>query len=313
MASYTDISHEAAHSILGLYGIRDLAQLSPQKTGISNSNYRVTLKSGDELILKISNDKMASEINEEQKILHFLQTRGYPFSLAPYKTLNGAFVYEWESLTGVLYPFVKGEVPQVQETNLFEIGKALGQLHLCTIEEPAPSFIRSHRSVGFDFQDIQMFTEQADCPSYFNMAFKKIFDQKAIAKMASLELPQGLIHGDLYYDNTLFRDGELIAVLDFEQAGMGEYLFDLGVSISGSCLKNGLLDKTLIEAYMKGYQSERPLTDSEAEVLDFYIIIGLFSIARWRIRRFVEKNIDPTKKENYKELLERAINYYELK
>ena len=50
------------------------------------------------------------------------------------------------------------------------------------------------------------------------------------------DFPVGVIHGDLYFDNSLFDAGELVTLIDFEQSGRGRHILDLGIAISGSCL-----------------------------------------------------------------------------
>jgi Ser/Thr protein kinase RdoA (MazF antagonist) len=48
-------------------------------------------------------------------------------------------------------------------------------------------------------------------------------------------LPRGLIHSDFFTDNTLFRDGEVVAILDFEDACEDVFLFDVTMAIHGFC------------------------------------------------------------------------------
>jgi len=124
---------------------------------------------------------------------------------------------------------------------------------------------------------------------------------------------KGIIHGDLYYDNTLFNNNVLSSVLDFEQAGRGEYILDLGISISGTCLEKGRIISPLVKSYLAGYESRRPLALLEKQFLDQAILIGLMSISLWRIKRFKERNLNPLMENSYRDLMVRALNYHKMK
>ncbi len=311
MASYTEINMNDAQEILRLYGITGLTQLTPLAFGISNSNYKVILNTNDALILKISNDKNANELAGEQQVLQYLKQNGFPYSVSPYLTNEGSSVYEWESYTGVIFPFVAGEVPELNQENLFTIGAALARLHLTSEHAGNFSHLRPHTDVGFDLALIAPYCEKKECPKDFKLAFQTIFPEGVLKQTIQSNLPTGVIHGDMYYDNTLFRDGQLQAILDFEQSGTGEYLFDLGISISGSCLKNGDIDLDYTQAFVEGYESARELSKDEKTLLYYAILAGLFSISRWRIKRFIENKLDESKTENYKELLHRALRFHD--
>jgi homoserine kinase type II len=127
--------------------------------------------------------------------------------------------------------------------------------------------------------------------------------------MRGIKFAHGVIHGDLYFDNTLFNDNELTTVLDFEQSGRGLYILDIGISLSGTALKNDEVCDEYVDAYLEGYQKFRKIPQQEINLINKSIILGLFSIAVWRMERFIYKKIDPSKSDNYKELLERAEQF----
>ena len=96
--------------------------------GISNSNYRVCTGSEQDYILKISNDKPKEQLQQEQKILSVLKN-GFRHSLRPILTQSKEEVYEYEDFVGVVYPFIKGVIPEINTDLLSKQGEALGELH----------------------------------------------------------------------------------------------------------------------------------------------------------------------------------------
>ena len=311
MASYTLIEHVDAEKILQLYGRTNVIKLTPLSLGISNSNYRVDLKN-ESVLLKISNDKNQTQLAEEQTILLYLSQCGYPYSLKPFALTSGEFVYNYGPYFGVLYPFVEGIPPGPSDYTCKEVGASLAKLHSIKHNETILKTLRPHESVGFGAGEIFNYSKSQNCPNDFSTAFNYFFpDQLKEFLAASFE--KGIIHGDLYYDNTLFNNNHLSTVLDFEQAGLGEYLLDLGISLSGTCLEKGRIITPLVNSYLEGYEAIRPLKPLEAKFLDHAIILGLMSISLWRIKRFKERNLNPLMQDSYRDLIVRAMNYYQMK
>ena len=306
MGDYTKLSTTDAQNIINLYGLGEISSLSSLSLGISNSNYKIEIEDSSYL-LKVSNDKGFDHLKEEQAILTHLSESGFKYSLRPYSTESGENVYIYEDYFGVIFPFIEGIAPGPCDQTCFEIGKGLATLHHleCDIEN-----IRSHHSVGFGPLEIIEYTDSEKCPEDFKEIVESIFPDK-LSSFMELPLEKGVIHGDLYYDNTLFDENHLAVILDFEQSGVGEYLFDLGISISGTCLEKGRVNSSLIESYLQGYEEVRPLSIFERENLDKAIVIGFLSIALWRIKRFKEGNLNPLMTNSYQELLSKAKIFWD--
>ena len=309
MGDYTRLDIKQAREILKFYRQKELIELIPLSLGISNSNYKVIMDDGEQLLLKVSNDKNHSQLQAEQEILSLLADLKYPYSLRSLNTSDGASIYTYGQFFGVIYPFIEGIPPGPSDVTCAEIGKALAKLHLLKFD-PTAHQARSHEDVGYGPNKIQDYIASSKAQAYFVESFKRVFPS-GVDHLANSNLPSGIIHGDLYYDNTLFQNESIAAVLDFEQAGIGEYLLDLGISISGTCLEKGLLHDGLIKSYLKGYEEIRPLKPLEKENLIDGICLGLFSIALWRIKRFTEGGLNPVLKDSYKDLLNKAIAFKE--
>ena len=308
MAAYTRLSAEDVREIIALYNMPSLEKVEPLSLGISNSNYRLDLSSGESVILKVSNDKGVNEMLQEQDILQALGD--YPYSLAPYKTKKGEGVYQWRGLYGAMFPFISGSKPMGSEEDIAQLGRALAGLHLFSLENTLEkSSIRCHSSVGFDLEGVLSYCEQASSVPEFKLACEELLCSEKIALWKSSELPKGLIHGDLYLDNALYEDGEIKALLDFEQAGIGYFLQDIGISISGSCLDKEGVCLSKVNAFLKGYQEVRALRSEELELMNFAITLGFLDISLWRIKRFYEGDLDPQRRDSYRELLELARGF----
>ena len=310
MASYTQITLQEAEEILKLYGKKKVVNCTPLSLGISNSNYKVELEN-ETVLLKISNDKNQLQLADEQKILMYLHRQGYPFSLKPFETVERTYIYQYGKYFGVLYPFVDGIPPGPSDVTCAEVGAALARLHTLPKDIQVMKTLRPHEQVGFGPNEILAYTKTKNCPEDYAKAFDYFFPDQ-LHSFLDAQLQVGVIHGDLYYDNTLFNNNHLSSVLDFEQAGIGEFLLDLGISISGTCIEKGRIISPLVTSYLKGYESIRPLPLNERMHLDQAIILGLLSISLWRIKRFKEGNLNPLMEDSYRDLLVRAMHYHEM-
>mgnify|MGYP000228657819 CR=1 FL=1 len=90
------------------------------------------------------------------------------------------------------------------------------------------------------------------------------------------DLPKGLIHGDLFRDNTLFDGDTLSAILDFSEAGRDYWLLDIAITINDFCSDwpQVRLNQALYQAFVDGYQQVRPLTEDEQFVLPSFLAMA---------------------------------------
>ena len=308
MGDYTKLSLDKAKEIFKLYKDEEITELKGLSLGISNSNYKVTTAKGTYL-LKVSNDKDALQLKEEMKILNYLKDQKYPYSLDPFQTKDKKTVYELDEFYGVLFPFIEGIPPGPSDITCYEIGKVLAKLHLVKVPGPSKG-IRKYKQVGFDAESIKDYTQNPHGEEFFKQMYYDVFPA-GLDQYISTQYAEGIIHGDLYYDNTLFHNEEVACVLDFEQAGVGAFIIDLGICISGTCLEKDRISDDLIKSFLEGYESVRKLPQIEKDSLKDSICVGLFSISLWRIKRFVEGNLNPMLSNSYKDLLYKAKMFVE--
>jgi len=143
-----------------------------------------------------------------------------------------------------------------------EVGRALARVHLCT---PLLGAIAAGR---FGLDGLRERLERVDrTDARFAADTRRIRERIAFHTASSpSSLPSGLIHGDLFRDNVLWhtRDGgpELLALLDFESASAGVFVYDLMVCVHAWCYGHSF-DLRLARAMFEGYREERPLQPAE--------------------------------------------------
>lgn len=88
-----------------------------------------------------------------------------------------------------------------------------------------------------------------------------------LAEHATLNIPQGVIHADLFTDNVFFKDGTLSGIIDFYFACNDFLAYDLAVVVNDWCFAENVMDIRKTRALLEGYETVRPLDRAEKDAL----------------------------------------------
>ena len=237
-----------------------------------NTSYRIRTNNGIYLF-KILNFQSANELMHELEIVKRLKDKipiPYPIlskEKEVYVTSNGKKV--------IIYPFLNGRPVKrgesLSEDTLYELGKYFGTIH------------DTRHIVGINkhdkFEEVKSFFDKISRKSRGYFIAKKTFDLFEREGFNPTKLPQGLIHADLNTENMLFEKGDIVSLLDFEDAHIGAFIFDLGICILDTCWRNRELSEKRIKAIVKGYESIRKLTKEEKKhLIDAALFAGLCTL-----------------------------------
>ena len=88
----------------------------------------------------------------------------------------------------------------------------------------------------------------------------------------------GLIHGDMYPENLLFKGGKALFI-DFEDFGYGYWMWDLGVALCSWPWTDDLGWKK--DALVEGYTQVRALPDEQLKHIDLFMAAQLATMVLW--------------------------------
>jgi Ser/Thr protein kinase RdoA (MazF antagonist) len=88
----------------------------------------------------------------------------------------------------------------------------------------------------------------------------------------------GLIHADLRLANLLVTDDET-RVIDFDDAGLGWFLYDIATAVSFMEERPDLDD--LLQAWVQGYRTEAPLSAEEEAEIPTFLMLRRLAIVAW--------------------------------
>ena len=300
MARYTTVSPRELTEIVSHYDIGTPLTLEDIPGGFGNSNFKLTTTAGT-LLLKICDEKTETELHAQIALLAHLRKHAYP-TVYPILLKNGEALHVRHTDCVMLYPFLQGATPQPSERTLARIGEALAQLHCMPPLAGLPPF-----PMGIS-QIIPFFAEVEDTQFAMHPFVLRLkSDLEWMHPQLTQPLPAGILHGDLFLDNTLFDGEQLVAILDFEEASADTLLIDVGMTIIGCCYTaQHDLHVAAVRSFLNAYNALRPLTAVEWDSLDCFVHYAASAIAFWRFRQFNIRRPDARRADTYQEMIERS-------
>ena len=160
---------------------------------------------------------------------------------------------------------------------LFQLGKEIAQLH----KIPAPSYLPQSFPYGRNyFSDV---TDSNLDHTYIEWLSEK---NSYLEKHIPANLPLALIHGDVFFDNVIIREDQLIGIIDFEEACHYYRCFDLGMLIVGACSDREGVSFDKAARFISGYQKEITLKPIEQETLKIFAVYAAVATSFWRFRQY---------------------------
>jgi len=297
--AYTDVSAEEASWLLSAAGVAPLEKIESLAGGWANSNYLVTLEDGVKLVLKVWDERPPEEVAQILEHTCWLADHGV-LTPAPLLLEGGVRMLVKDNLAWMLMPFVEGGWLPSDTSSLYELGRAQAQMHAVPIHES----ISTTFAIGYVLWDnmVKDAHENGSMTPFLHLLEE---ESRRLKKSIPEDLPTGIIHGDLYPDNVIGREGEVLALLDFEEICIESLAMDLVTTYVGFGWKDGLPVPELWDALLAGYESVRPLTDAERAALPDLHRFAVLAVAAWRYWQFVIHVPGTEHTDRYVEMAER--------
>jgi homoserine kinase type II len=285
MATYTDITAESLARFLYMFDLSELASFAPISTGIENSNYYVTLQDEQEFVLTIAEDIELHQVPFFNDLLQQVGSAGLP-APQPERTLDGMSSTIFKGKPTWLFGRLPGEHvsnPTAQQCR--EIGRVLAQVHLATEK------CRYQRAnvYGSEWLNTAMASTGHRLTTTQQQKLTAAAEHYLQIERSPLELPRGIVHGDLFRDNALFQGEELTGVIDFYHACEDYLIQDVAIAINDWCMVDGELDSEKHQALLDGYNEVRQLIHTELEALPLF---RRFAAMRFALTRLLADQTD---------------------
>jgi homoserine kinase type II len=305
MAVYTVVDKQEIGEIVEDYGLVKLLSSTGIPAGSVNTNYLLETARGKHL-LRVDEVKGELEVKRELDLLLFLRKHGFPCP-QPIADRKGRHYREASGKCLSVYRYYDGRVirPERLTTGQLEsIGRVLADLH--TIGKSYKKGIDNR----FSFERVAtVYAEVRNhLPSYFKRIMRTLDDEaEYLQSYLESKLPKGIIHGDLFHDNLIMKGDKVVAVLDFEAACRGKFIFDLATAVNALCFDGDNYQLKRFEALIAGYEALRALSLAEWDAFPNELRFSAFRFTVTRLRDFFLNPVDDQTRVNkdFREFYER--------
>ena len=258
MSVYTRLTKEELEQLLSHYEIGNFIDIEGISEGITNSNYYLTT-SKNKYILTIF-EEPSLNLNYAIELMDILADKKIPCP-TPIRTKKGEQVINLIGKPISIFTLLPGKtitniIPSVNMCK--QIGETLAKLHMHSKE---------HKKYDLGLRDNSWFIRTAEkLNPVLNINDIHLIDKEILNQQDCLNknLPEGVIHSDLFRDNAMFIGEELTGVIDFYYACNGYYLYDLAIITNDWCLKdNREIDFVRQDALIKSYNKIRKIEPIE--------------------------------------------------
>jgi homoserine kinase type II len=284
MAVYTPLDHRTVANLVTTYGLGNLGKLTGIPAGSVNTHYLLETSKG-KVILKIDEVKSVSAAERELALLLFLRERDFRCP-QPLVDRSGQYYHTYKGKPVSLYAVLSGKsVSEAQLTNtqLENVGQTLAALHALS-----PGYPRGEDNRFSPTHVFSLYQEAKErLPGYLRHLTHMLDDEMLYQQQYQEDrLPKGIIHGDLFADNLLFRKDKVIGVLDFEAASYGKFIYDVATAVNALCYIDGRYAIDRFNALLAGYQSMRTLTLTEWDAFPNELRFSAFRFTITRLKDF---------------------------
>jgi homoserine kinase type II len=282
LAVLTAIDDGDVRELSAAYGLGDVRGWEGIAAGSVNSNFAIDAKGG-RVFLRLYEEQELAGARKETAMLERLAGAGVP-TPAPLRRVDGELVSVVRSKAAALFPWREGTMrcqASVGRQDVRRLGEALARVHVAGAKEVLDPG-------RFRFEDLLGRLDRIESsrdPRFLPLVPSLRASLSRLHAARNPDLPQGLVHSDLFRDNVLWdAEGRIAALLDFESACHGTYAYDLMVTVLAWCHGDDL-DAALAAELRAGYESVRPLTGAEQSAL---AVEGAFGALRFTITRITD-------------------------
>ncbi len=265
MAVYTDIDDAALRDFLLAYDLGEARALVPIPEGVENSNFRLQTTLGQFILTLYERRVDPRDLPFFLGLMQHLAQHGLPCPL-PVQARDGAALRQLCAKPAAIVTFLEGRGPRrISVARCRALGEVLGALHLAgrgfQLRRANALSIAGWRSLFDGCQG----KADAVVPG---LEQELAGELETLARDWPRDLPEGVIHADLFPDNVFFEADSITGVIDFYFACNDFLAYDLAICLNAWCFEDDVaFNVTKGRALLEGYQSRRSLSDMEKAAL----------------------------------------------
>jgi len=261
MAVYTDVSDEELESFIRSYDIGAVTSFKGIAEGVENSNYLVHTETGPYILTLYEKRVSLGDLPYFLALMEHLASRGITCPL-PVHDREGRNLKELAGRPAALITFLEGlwvRRPDIE--HCAGLGRALAGFHVASADFP----LRRANSLSLPgwrtlFGEIGKGADEVT-PGLSTEITKEL---RHLEGAWPSQLPQGVIHADLFPDNVFFLSDKVSGLIDFYFACNDTLAYDVAVCLNAWCFEtDASFNVTKARALLQAYEKVRPLSTLE--------------------------------------------------
>lgn len=265
MAVYTEVDDQDLADFVAGYDIGGVLSCKGIAEGVENTNYLLQTESGRYILTLYEKRVAPRDLPFFLGLMEHLAAGGIACPV-PVKTRGGNALGQLMDRPAAMVTFLDGVWPRRPKPgHTRALGTAMAQMHL------AGADFELTRANALDVGSWRGLFEQSGTRA--NEVMAGLYDEIAF-ELDDLEadwprdLPQGIIHADLFPDNVFFLGTRLSGIIDFYFSCQEALAYDLAICLNAWCFeKRNEFNITKARNLIAAYHAVRPLDTSELAAL----------------------------------------------
>lgn len=265
MAVYTEVPDVELQSFITSYGLGQLLSYKGIAEGVENTNYIIHTDSGPFILTLYEKRVKKEDLPFFLGLMEHLAKSGFSCP-TPVRDQSGVMLRELSGRPAALISFLEGFwVRRPQLNHCSALGRSLAELHL------ACSNFNMSRKNSLSVTSwpglFESFRSEADniAPGLSNLIQEEL---EHLQQNWATDLPNGIIHADLFPDNVFFLGDKISGLIDFYFACNDLLSYDIAVCLNAWCFEpDNSFNISKARALLNGYQQVRKLKKVELSTL----------------------------------------------
>ena len=265
MAVYTDVTADDLTDFLSRYQIGELRSYKGIAEGVENSNFLLHTGAGNFILTLYEKRVAEQDLPFFLALMEHLAARGITCP-QPVKNRQGGVLGKLAGRPAAIVTFLDGLwIRRPNPGHCAAVGEALARLHLAGKDFP------NKRANALSIESWRALYAQAKergdsvRPGLCAEIAKEL---DALDKSWPRDLPDGVIHADLFPDNVFFLGDKLSGLIDFYFACTDTLAYDVAVCLNAWCFEpDHSYNVTKGRALLRSYANVRALSAAERAAL----------------------------------------------
>ncbi len=265
MAVYTEVGDDEIEAFIRQYDIGEPVSCKGIAEGVENSNYLLQTDRGTFILTLYEKRVAEADLPFFLGLMEHLAQAGIACA-TPVHGRDGAALRRLAGRPAAIVTFLRGMWPRrVLPLHCQQVGAVLAQFHR------AGASFATKRPNALALAGWRTLFE--GCRARADNVKKGLADElkrelDVLSERWPADLPEGVIHADLFPDNVFFLGDKLSGIIDFYFACNDFLAYDLAICLNAWCFEiDGSFNTTKARAMVRAYDKERRLTPAEIEAL----------------------------------------------